>query len=216
MENVKASKDYSKGKIYVIRNTVNDKVYIGSTTQPLCKRMAGHREVFRKKTNQILYNAMNEHGVDNFYIELLEEHPCENLEQLRKREGEFIREYKSFDTGYNQRIAGRNKKQWYNDNIETAKQREKQYRDAHKQDTAQRSKTHYEENKDEIHTRQKQYRQENKPIIQQQNKEYYAKNKDTIKQKRQTRINCPHCGLEMCKDSIYKHMKYKHPTISHN
>ena len=30
---------------------------------------------------------MNELGIDNFYIELVEELSCENIEQLRKREG---------------------------------------------------------------------------------------------------------------------------------
>ena len=37
------SRGYSNGKIYCIRNTITDDIYIGSTTQPLCKRMAYHR-----------------------------------------------------------------------------------------------------------------------------------------------------------------------------
>jgi predicted GIY-YIG superfamily endonuclease len=35
--------DYKNGKIYCIRNKINDDVYIGSTTQPLSQRMAKHR-----------------------------------------------------------------------------------------------------------------------------------------------------------------------------
>ena len=35
---------------------------------------------------------MRELGVENVYIELLEECPCDNVEQLRKREGELIRQ----------------------------------------------------------------------------------------------------------------------------
>ena len=37
---------------------------------------------------------MREIGKQRFYIELYEEYPCENIEQLRKREGEIIRELK--------------------------------------------------------------------------------------------------------------------------
>ena len=34
---------------------------------------------------------MNELGVENFYIELIEQFPCENKEQLLAKEGEYIR-----------------------------------------------------------------------------------------------------------------------------
>ncbi len=43
-------------------------------------------------------------GKEHFYIELLEEYPCENSIQLQKREGELIRELKP---ALNQIIAGR-------------------------------------------------------------------------------------------------------------
>ena len=38
-----ASRDYKNGKIYCIRNTLDDNIYVGSTTQPLSKRMVKHR-----------------------------------------------------------------------------------------------------------------------------------------------------------------------------
>ena len=41
MENM--SKDFQKGKICCIRNNVNNDIYVGSTCQPLSKRMAKHR-----------------------------------------------------------------------------------------------------------------------------------------------------------------------------
>ena len=34
---------YRKGKIYCIRNHINDDIYIGSTKQTLSKRMSKHR-----------------------------------------------------------------------------------------------------------------------------------------------------------------------------
>ena len=85
------SRDYNNGRICVIRNTINDDVYVGSTAQPLSKRMAKHRsEISSKKLP--LYEKFREIGVENFYIELLKEYPCENNEQLQAEEGKWIRE----------------------------------------------------------------------------------------------------------------------------
>ena len=40
------SKNYQNGKIYCIRNYVDDDIYIGSSCQPLSKRMAWHRKSY--------------------------------------------------------------------------------------------------------------------------------------------------------------------------
>ena len=83
------SKDFNNGKIYCIRNSIGNEIYVGSTCQPLSKRMAKHRSDTKRdvKNNLTLYQTMNELGVDKFYIELIEEYPCENNGQLRAREG---------------------------------------------------------------------------------------------------------------------------------
>ena len=101
------SKDYKNGKIYCIRNNINDDIYVGSTTQPLCKRMAWHRQDAKKekRKHQTFYSKFNEIGIENCYIELIEDCPCESLEQLRKREGHYIREMGTL----NHKIAGRTK-----------------------------------------------------------------------------------------------------------
>lgn len=102
---------YKNGKIYVIQNTENENLYIGSTTQSLAKRFSAHRldaDVFIGK----LYNAMTEIGKDKFYIELLEDYPCERREQLAAREGQLIREYDTYKNGYNGLIAGRKRNEY--------------------------------------------------------------------------------------------------------
>ena len=69
---------------------------------------------------------MRELGKDNFFIELIEEYPeCQNIEQLRKREGHYIRELKA---SLNQLIAGRSQKEYNKDNAEYISERNKQYR----------------------------------------------------------------------------------------
>ena len=87
----KNKKDYNNNKIYCIRNNINDMIYIGSTTQPLSKIMGEHRNNIScvKCKNYKLYETMREFGRDNFFIELLENYECKNLEELRKREGYF-------------------------------------------------------------------------------------------------------------------------------
>jgi len=91
------SNKYIDGKIYSIRNK-NDStlVYIGSTCQDLHNRFYGHKinannEKF-KGYNMLLYQKMWETDVNEWYIELYEEYPCESKEQLNKKEGLVIRE----------------------------------------------------------------------------------------------------------------------------
>ena len=113
-------KDYNNGKIYCIRNNITDDIYVGSTTQPLSKRMAKHRQnaTYINTNHRIFYSKVNEIGVENFYIELIENCPCESLEQLRKREGHYIRKMATL----NQQIAGRTQKEYQEANKEYAEQ----------------------------------------------------------------------------------------------
>ena len=123
-------KDYKNGKIYCVRNNITDDIYVGSTTQPLSKRMAKHRQDSRReiKMHRPFYLKVNELGIENFYIELIEECPCESLEQLRKREGHYIRKMGTL----NQHIAGRTFKEWLEHNKENKKQYDKEYREQNK------------------------------------------------------------------------------------
>ena len=100
---------YQNGKIYCIRNHTDDDVYIGSTTQLLCNRMVKHRHDMKRKPDMKVYKKMHELGIDKFYIELIENYPCESKEELCKREGHFIREMGTLNSS----IAGRTKDMYY-------------------------------------------------------------------------------------------------------
>jgi len=153
--------NYKNGKIYKIWNTENDKLYVGSTTRMLCKRMAGHRSKAKILANRMLYVGFNTIGIDHFKIELIEEYPCENKEQLCRREGYWIRKLNTHKCGYNKEVAGRTQKQYRQENKEQIKKYKKQ---------------HYQENKEQILEKQEKYRQENKDI----KKQYYQENKEKI------------------------------------
>ena len=86
-----SEKDYSTGQIYVIKNNVNDMEYIGSTINPLKRRMFDHKSCAKKDKIKYrkLYTAFNEIGFDNFYIEKIEDYPCDSKKELRLREAHF-------------------------------------------------------------------------------------------------------------------------------
>ena len=43
--------DYKKGKIYQIKNTIDDDIYVGSTIAPLNKRMTKHKYSAKKESH---------------------------------------------------------------------------------------------------------------------------------------------------------------------
>ena len=82
--------NYQLGKIYTIRSSETVGVYIGSTCQSLAKRFGGHKADYNINNNLSIANIFN-YGIENAYIELLENYPCNSREELMKREGEQMR-----------------------------------------------------------------------------------------------------------------------------
>lgn len=94
------------GSIYIIRNTVNDKVYIGQTTMTVHARFMTHLRpsTYKKLGTYKIYNAMNKYGTENFYYEVLEENVPIN--ELDKKEIAYIKKFDSFYNGYNSTPGG--------------------------------------------------------------------------------------------------------------
>lgn len=92
------------GFIYAIRNTINNKVYIGQTKTSVEQRWKEHLRHAQYGT-QVINRAMKKYGVDKFYIETLE--ICD-LEVLDYREMYYIDLYDSTNKskGYNVSIGG--------------------------------------------------------------------------------------------------------------
>ena len=175
--------DYTKGKIYKIYSPTKNLMYIGSTTRNLPQRMAEHVSHFKRYKNgkgNLFFTAFKILECEDYKIELIENYPCNNSQQLTKKEGEHI---KILDC-INKRIEGRTPQEYREANKEEIKQREKQYREANKEEKKQRDKQYYEEHKEEIKQRDKQYREANKEEIQERKKQYYEANKEEIKQRK--------------------------------
>lgn len=97
-----------KKDIYVIRNTVNNKCYVGQSVDYLY-RFRKHKEEARRnnyKYKSVLYNAMNDLGIDKFYVELLES----QVENYNEREIYWINKLNTIrPNGYNLAKGG----DWY-------------------------------------------------------------------------------------------------------
>ena len=89
------------GLIYKITNTVNNKVYIGQTTQSLENRWKGHLRVANANVPHFaLQKAINKYGSKNFIYEILEDNI--DKKNLNAREEYWIKKYNSHGpNGYN-------------------------------------------------------------------------------------------------------------------
>ena len=106
---------YIKGNVsgvYRIRNLVNGKVYIGSSSSSIYARWHNHKSQLKlgKHHSSYFQNAFNKYGVGNFKVKILEvvvKFETETTEQFKirllKREQNWLDVYESFcrNKGYN-------------------------------------------------------------------------------------------------------------------
>ncbi len=89
------------GEIYIIKNTVNEKVYIGQTLQGSDVRFKQHLKLLKSNENQLIHKAIKKYGKDKFYYEVLYEN-ITSYEELNELEEKMIKEYNSLmPNGYN-------------------------------------------------------------------------------------------------------------------
>lgn len=185
--------NYKNGKIYKIVNDVDDEVYVGSTCQKLSMRMGHHRRAC-KKCNSKIYKHMNLIGIEHFKIYLIEECPCDNKEQLIRREGEIMKQIGTLNCN----MAGRTTKEWYRDNKETKKAKSREW---------YRNTNYYEKNKEKITEYQKEHYEDNKEKIAELKKQYRQKNKIQIAEMEKIKAICPLCGFNGQKKKLKRHQR---------
>ena len=132
-------KDYLQSKIYTI--TREKDIYIGSTTYPLAYRYTGHKTQLQCSMYKYIHNNCNGDWSE-WKINLYEDYPCNNEEELTKREGEIIKKFKSYNkyNVINKYIAGRTNKEWIKDNKEKYDIWMKNYEFDRKEERKQRDK----------------------------------------------------------------------------
>ena len=101
---------FSNGKIYKIYSKIGNVTYYGSTIQTLKKRIYKHIENYK---NDGCYTSKLVLCYPDYKFDLVEYYPCNSKKELLKREGYYQKNFECV----NKQIAGRTKKEWYQDNI---------------------------------------------------------------------------------------------------
>lgn len=110
--------NYNKSKIYRIYPNVEDfdegDVYYGSTTKTLAQRMSNHRTDFKNNSKKSATSSriFEKYGMDNCKMELIQEYPCDNIEQLKAIEGSYIRNNKCVNRCLPLRTHNESRKIW--------------------------------------------------------------------------------------------------------
>lgn len=186
------------GSIYTIRSHQTDKIYIGSTTQKLSKRMVNHRMMYKSFTKGKC-NYMTSFEIIKYndaYIELISEHQNITKNELHKQEGYAIR---NANNCVNICIAGRSKKEYDDENRE----KKKEYDRDNYEKIKIRKRKYIEDNKEMINQSLKNYYVNNKSTIQAKQKVYYENNKDKYieyQSKNAERINKVRNAIIFCED----------------
>ena len=135
---------YNFSKIYKIEPITEHEeheIYIGSTTKKyLSQRMTQHKSSYKKyltdsKKKYSIYDLFNKYGVENFNIYLLENYICNDINELRTKEGEYIRNLKCINKKLecitNDELK-KYKKEYSKNNKEKIKEYQKKYQNSEK------------------------------------------------------------------------------------
>ena len=199
---------YKNGKIYCIWSYETDDIYIGSSCNELDHRMKKHKDNYKSFLNGVGHYKCSfdiiKYG--DAEIGIIEEFPCQSKYELLRREGELQKSLPCI----NKKIAGRSKKEWYEENKEKMTEYHKKYRENNREKIAIKDKLKYENNKEHIAKRAKIYNQKNKEPLARMKKLYYEKNKEKIDKYRKEKFDCQ-CGITYTYSNKSRHLK----TITH-
>lgn len=95
------------GIIYLIRNKINNKIYIGQTTEKGGFKRRYRNDLYKNTHNKHLKNSIQKYGIENFEID--EEFDIAySKEELGKLEDMYIKVYNTMNKefGYNEREGG--------------------------------------------------------------------------------------------------------------
>jgi hypothetical protein len=89
------------GIIYKATNKINGKCYIGQTIRRISLRISEHINLCKrvKYKNNYFHNALRKYGFDNFQWEVLCK--CDTKEEMNEMEFHYIKQYNSYNCGYN-------------------------------------------------------------------------------------------------------------------
>jgi hypothetical protein len=134
--------NYANGKIYKIECLTGepDDIYIGSTTKEfLSQRLASHSYEYKRFKNGTRlsktssYELFDKYGIENCMILLIESFPCNNKDELRAREGFYIKSIKCVNKLIPGTTAQQSVKNYHTNNKESIIAYKKQYHENNKE-----------------------------------------------------------------------------------
>jgi hypothetical protein len=197
----KGENPYLNGKIYKIisKNENDNRIYIGSTIIPLRNRLQKHINDKKAFIDGKSYatKISSYDLLDNCDIELIEDYPCDNDNELKKREQYHIENNECinatracFDPEY--------KKKYNQENRDKIREYKKKY--------YQENREKWKVDKEHKRCYNTQYYQENKNKEIERAKQYREKNRDKINDKKREKVICE-CGVSISKSGLARHRK---------
>jgi hypothetical protein len=181
---------YASSSIYKVVDNAYTMCYYGSTTQQLSMRMTKHRMHYKlfaegkSKGRFSVFDIFDAHGVENCKIELVEECPCESIEQLNKREGFYIQNNECV----NKRVAGQTVPEWRSANRDHVRQMQADWRSANQE-----------------HVKQiiADWRSANQEHVKQTNADWKSANRERLQEK----VTCDVCGGVCSRQCLGRHKR---------
>lgn len=114
---------YENSKVYRIVCNETGLCYIGSTIETLSRRLSKHKSDYKgylnnNKAYMTSYKVLEK---NNYEIFLIEEYPCDNRDQLHKRERYYIETIECVNKVIPSRTNNEYHKEWYKNNKEWIK-----------------------------------------------------------------------------------------------
>ena len=195
---------------------------------PLFRRLAKHKSNFKsfQKGKGNYVTSFELLKCNDYYIELVEDFPCERKEQLNSREAHFIRtmncinkvipfltdeekkQYKSIYRQENKEEIKEKKSIYYQKNKEEIKEKQAIYKQENKEEIKDYNANYWKNHKKELQEKKSIYRNNNLETINEKSKLFYHKNKDDILAKQRV-VNTCECGKTFALYNKCQHQRSK-------
>ncbi len=161
--------DYSKCLIYKIAckdPKIND-IYVGHTTDKITRKSKHRSNCNNKNSKQYnfyVYQFIRDHGnFDNWEMIILEEYPCENINQATLRERYFL---ETLGATLNRQVPSRTHQEYIETNREILNEKQRQYKEQNQEYYQQYYQQYREQNIEKLDEYIRQYREQNKNKLQ--------------------------------------------------
>ena len=94
--------------IYKYQNKINNKIYIGITSETLHKRKLKHLRKVRFRSNTNFHKALRKYGINNFVLTELDCIETKCKKEAYALEQSYIDKFDSYNKGYNMDMFGWN------------------------------------------------------------------------------------------------------------